>query len=115
MSNFTYNCHHITPGAPKYNNLKTEGEGMKRKTRLISSDPFLTWTLEFRLQTKAERDNILTHFNGQYGDTIPFYWTSVPTYISNASYYYVRYAADGYSEEVIASSIFNITLKFESA
>lgn len=109
---FSYEPHAVRPGTPQWNVLATDMEGMTKKTRLISTRSKMTWELEFRLQTKAERDLLLAHYNGQNGSLTPFNWTSVPSYIDSTSTYYVRYVE--YVETLIAT-LFNVVLKFEEA
>lgn len=112
MADFTFECHHCEPGTPIYNVLSTEMEGVTEKSRLISTRPKKTWQIEIRLQTKAERDQVLAHYTGQSGTLIPFNWTTVPSYIDSTSTYYVKYVE--YSETLTAT-LFNITIKFKEA
>jgi hypothetical protein len=112
MADFTYICHSVVPATITWNTLLTEMEGMKKKSRLISTRSKQSWKLEFRLLTKAERDYILGHYNGQKGSTIPFNWTSVPDYIDTAASYYVRYTE---YVETLTAILFNISIGFEEA
>lgn len=93
MANFTFAIHKMAPGKPEYNVLSTQGEGMKVKSRLKSTDPKRTWEVEIRGRTTAEKDSILAHYNGQNGFNIPFNWVVTPTFFVGgvATTYYVRY------------------------
>ena len=114
MADFNWLPHHVELGPPQWNTLLTEMEGMRKKARLISSLPMKTWILFFRLLTKVERDLLLDHFNGQYGQTIPFNWTNIPSWIdTSASYYYVRYKS--YKEELSGGTLWDVTVEFELA
>ncbi|MDY0313758.1 MAG: hypothetical protein RBR32_01645 [Bacteroidales bacterium] len=111
MADFAYVPHRVEPGTPQYNVLTTEMEGFKKKRRIVTTDPKRTWTLYFRGQSKTERDLLLAHYKGQYGQGTPFNWTSVPSYISDDSSYYVAY--ESYSEVCIMNNIWEITIVFE--
>jgi len=113
MSDFNFVPHKIEVGPPRYNVLSTKMVGMRKKRRVVSSEPERTWTLYFNGQTKAERDQILSHYNEQLGCGVPFYWNSVPDYVDSASSYYVAYSEDGYSERIV-TGIFEIVVKFET-
>jgi hypothetical protein len=111
MANFSWISHRTEPDAPIWNVVSTDMEGMKKKTRLKSTDPMRMWTLFFRIQTNAERETLLGHFNAQYGSTEPFYWTSVPDHISAEASIYVRYVY--YKETIQLYDIWEIEVKFE--
>lgn len=114
MSDFAFDCHHITVNPPEWNVLLTDMEGMRKKTRLVSSLPKKSWILVFRLLTKDERDLILAHYNTQKGSLIPFYWTSIPSWVdTSVSYYYVRYTS--YKETLSAGTLFELEITFEEA
>jgi len=111
---FSYIPHHIEPGTPVWNVLMTDMEGMRKKTRLISSLPKKSWTLTFRLLTKVERDALLDHYNAQKGSLTPFHWTSIPTYIdTSVSYYNVRYVL--YKEQLSAGTLWEVTVELEES
>jgi hypothetical protein len=112
MANFNFQCHSVVPATITWNVLLTEMEGMKKKSRLISTRSKQSWKLEFRLLLKAERDVLLAHYNGQKGSTIPFNWTSIPDYIDTAASYYVRYIE---YVETLTATLFNISIGFEEA
>lgn len=112
MADFNFVSHKIEVGTPRYNVAKTKMVGMRKKARLLSSEPDRSWTLYIFGLTKSDRDLILAHYQGQNGNCIPFYWTSVPDYVDTAASYYVTYAEDGYSERIV-NGIFEVTVKFE--
>lgn len=114
MADFAYECHHIEPGTPVWNVLMTDMEGMRKKTRLVSSLPKKSWTLTFRLLTKDERDLVLAHYNAQKGSLTPFHWTSIPSWVdTSVSYYNVRYIS--YKEQLSAGTLWEIEVQFEEA
>lgn len=113
MADFAYNCHHIEPGTPNWNVLVTEMEGLRKKRRLVSTLPTRTWALTFRLQTLAERDALLAHYNAQKAGLTPFHWTSVPTYVATVAYYNVAYKS--YKESLVAGTLWEIVIELEES
>ena len=114
MADFTFECHHCEVGTPAWNVLSTDMEGLRKKTRLVSSLPMKSWTLVFRLLTKDERDLILAHYNAQKGPLTPFNWTSIPNWVdTSVSYYYVRYKS--YKEQLSAGTLWEVTVELELA
>ncbi len=112
MADFDFVCHHCEPGTPSWNVLSTDMEGMRKKTRLVSSLAMKSWILVFRLLTKTERDLMLAHYNAQKGALTPFNWTSIPSWVdTSVSYYYVRYKS--YKEQLIAATLWEITVELE--
>jgi len=78
-------------GQPNYNTVKTKMEGMKIKARIKSPDPDQQYSIIYRGITDAEKETIMSHYNGQFGDAIPFYWRNVPSHINSGTDMYVRY------------------------
>lgn len=109
--NFTWDSHRVEPIGPKYNVLVTEMEGMRKKTRLKSTKPARSWKLYFRVQNNTERTALKGHYDGQFGELTPFYWTSIPEHISDESSIYVRYTS--YEEDPIQFNTWEISMTFE--
>lgn len=111
MAAFDFEIHHIEVGTPIYNVLSTDMEGYHKKTRLITSSPKRTWKIYIYLQTLAERNLILAHYNSMYGGLTSFSWTSIPTYIgfesSSVNVYYISY------KETLTGTLWNIEIEFE--
>lgn len=96
MADFTFDFHRCTPReAPKYNVLKTQMEGWKVKTRLKSTDPVRWWEIEIRGRTNTERDLIIAHWDGQFGQTTPFNWVRPASW--DGITYYVTYESMNYT------------------
>ena len=55
--------------------------------RLKSTAPQRRWQIEIRGRTTAEKDAIVSHFNGQKSNLTPFNWVVNPTTFDNATYY----------------------------
>lgn len=113
MADFNFSIHHCTQTKKQYNVLRTDMEGFKVKKRLKSTLPVRMWECELRLLSNTERNAILAHYDGQYGETIPFDWTSIPEHISSESSISVFYYS--YEEEVIANNVYNIIIEFEES
>ena len=112
-SDFNWNPHRVEPQAPVWNVARTQMQGTKVKTRLISTVPIRNWTLFFHVQTNAQREAFLAHYNGQCGDFMPFYWYSIPVHIlgTDVAPYWVRYKT--YKETPTLFGIWEIEISFE--
>lgn len=71
--------------APKYNNVSSQTESMKKERFGISETPFQIYQLEFKVRSDSERDTILNHYKDQRGDLYSFEWQSVPSYINSGA------------------------------
>lgn len=108
MGNFTFGVHRVTPTAPKFNVLQTEMEGMKIKSRLKSTDPVQSWTIEIRGRTNSEAALIKAHWITQQGQTIPFNWI-VPTFWGGETRY-VQYVSMEYENPDGLGNIWNFVI-----
>jgi len=114
MANFSFDIHRCTAKTPVWNNIATEMEGMKKKTRLKSTQPKRTWEIELRLQDGSETQNVLDHFNGQYGiNGTPFNWIQPDFFGGNT--YYVRYVGLDYSNPEGLGTHWNFSIIFEES
>lgn len=86
MADFSFDVHRVTPEAPVYNVLKTPMEGTRIKRRLKSTDAQRRWSVEIRGRTTAEKNSILSHYNGQTGTLLPFNW-NVPAAWGGDTFY----------------------------
>ena len=97
-----------------YNVLRTEMEGFKIKTRLKSNKKKRVFELFFMGLTVAEKDSIVSHYDGQYSGLTPFYWTTVPDHVSSTEdSIYVRYLSMKIDE--VNAAIHEMTIQFEDA
>lgn len=111
MTDFDFPVHRMTPGPPKWNVLQTQMEGWTKKTRLKSTVPVREWTIEIRGRTNTERDLIIAHYNGQFGETTAFNWI-VPEFFGGETYY-VRYKTFSYENPEGLGNIWNFEIGFE--
>lgn len=114
MADFTFSVHRVTPGKPEYNVVSTPMEGWKVKSRLKSTHPRRTWTIEIRGQTNDEKDLILAHYDGQNGFNIPFNWIVTPDFFSGSTptIYYVRYKEFTYENPEGIGNIWHFNIVF---
>lgn len=111
MADFNFSPHESKSGTPKFNTIITKMEGMKKKSRVKSDDPERTWIIKFNGYSDSEHQSILDHYNGQYGDGLPFNWTSVPDNINNGNDLYVRYLS--MEETKIFNNCWEIEITFQ--
>jgi len=114
MADFTFEIHRLTPGKPEYNVIFTGMEGWKVKSRLKSSDPKRTWTIEIYGRTNSEKDAIIAHYDGQEGANTPFNWTVNPIFFSGgvSTTYYVRYKEIEYANPKGLGNVWDFTISF---
>ena len=111
MANFDFTAHEIDEGPPVYNTVITKMEGLRRKARVKSSEPDRTFKLKFNGQTDTEKNAIKAHYDSQYGDGDPFYWTTVPSDIDSGTNIYVRYKSISFDK--IMNNIHEISIEFQ--
>lgn len=109
---FSFDIHRCTTKAPRWNNVATEMEGMKKKTRLKSTQPQREWEIEIHLQDDSETDLILDHFNDCYGINGDIFLWERPDFFGGGSYY-VRYKTFDYSNPEGLGTHWDFTISFE--
>lgn len=110
MADFTFDIHRMTPEKPRYNVIQTKMEGWRVKRRLKSTVPQRRWAVEIRGRTNTERDAIIAHYNGEYGELTPFNWI-VPTFFGGDTFY-VTYEEFSYSNPPGLGNIWDFSIVF---
>jgi hypothetical protein len=110
---FNFNIHRCTAKTPVWNNVATEMEGMKKKRRLKSTLPKRAWEIEIRMRNAAERDEILAHFNANYGiNGETFLWRQMPSFYGTLEVY-VCYIGFEYSNPQGLGTHWDFNITFE--
>lgn len=111
---FNFEVHSISPHTPKYNVLQTDFEGWKRKTRLKSTDPIRSWTVEVRGRINSEMALILAHWNDNQGQLTNFQWNVLPV-VWNAGYgttFQVQYDSMEYDNPDNIANVWDFVIRF---
>jgi hypothetical protein len=114
MADFTFPIHRCTPGPKEYNVLSTTSEGWKVKTRMKTTHPRQTWNVEIRGRTDAEKDSIVSHYDGQGANNVPFNWVVTPVFFAGGTptTRYVRYKEFSWENPDGLGNIWNFAITF---
>ena len=75
----------VRPLSPKYHNIITPSESMKKEYINLSATPTEQYKLKFKAVSNGSRGTLLTHYEDQSGGYYEFSWQSVPSYIGGGS------------------------------
>ena len=113
-SAFTLTPNVVTTADPKYNNVTTQTESMKKEYYNISATPVESYGLVFNALSNTDRDTLLTHYKDQSAGYHPFPWQSVPNYIGSGANITGRWA-EGSLKMTPTSNRWKCSISFEKA
>lgn len=105
MANFTFTASIVDQKAPVYAVQVSRSKNFKPSRNIIDDEPIKEYALLFRAVDETARDNLLNHFNGQYGPGKTFTWTTVPADVDGGVSKTVAYSEkDGYKQTPVLAA-----------
>lgn len=112
-SAFSLTTTEVVTQEPKYNNIITQAESMKKEYYNLSSIPTEIFVLKFHALTNTQRDTLLDHYNDQSGGYYLFSWQSVPSYINGGSNISGRWVDKSLKMTPVSWNWWSCSLSFE--
>jgi len=114
-SDFTLVPNEVVTEEPKFHNISTKSESMKKEYFNLSATSINRYTLQFNALSNTNRDTLLTHYNDQYGGYHSFAWKSVPSYIGAGANITGRWVEGSLKMTPSSSTYWSCEIQFEKA
>ncbi len=112
---FATTPHEVVEENPIYNNVITPSESMKKEYLNLSATALQRYRLTFKNCTTAEKDAIVSHYQGRYGGYDSFIWTAVPAYIESGANITGRWVDGSLKIMPVANGVWNVQLTMEKS
>lgn len=114
MAEFSLIPHYVTPKRVYPVHLTRSEVPGKKEALLLDTNPETTYELLFKAQTQAQYEELLAHYDGQYGSYATFTWSSVPLQINDGISMTVRYAEENpFEASPREAGLWEIRVRFE--
>ncbi len=100
---------------PKYNNVITQSESMKKEFLNVSATPEERFRVVFYGLSDTDRSTLLTHFRDNSGGYYPFSWKSVPSYVYSGANMTGRWVEGSFKMSPIGGTRWSCDVVFEKS
>ena len=115
LTSHNYQPNNVVPLREEENVLETPTDSFHKQVYQLDTDMLQEWEIVYQNISKARRDLIRAHWEGQSGPYSSFTLTP-PSYINSGNNITVKYMKGGYLEEPIINTNgqgWNVTLRVE--